>query len=143
VAIVGANGFDPEGDGQEGNASASRAFDGNPDTMWRSQYYLSESFGGIRKSGIGLALDLGQQTDVHRVTVTLRGASDLTVYVTNRTSLDGAQELGKSSGRDGEVTLTMPGGTPLKGQQVILWFTKLAPDGEGRFRAQVAEVRVS
>ncbi len=143
VAIVGANGFDPEGDGQEGNASAARAFDNNPATMWRSQYYLSEGFGGIQKSGIGLALDLGQQTDVHQVKVTLRGASDLTVYVTNRTSLDGAQELGKATGRDGDITLAAPGGTALKGQQVILWFTKLAPDGEGRFRAQVAEVQVS
>ena len=46
------------------------------------------------------------------------------------------------SGQDGTVTIKAPGGSA-KGQLVILWFTRLAPDGEGAFRAQVAEARVS
>lgn len=142
VAVVAGQAWDPEGDNQEGNASVPRAFDGKPDTMWRSQAYSSAPFGGFAKSGVGLVLDLGQQTDVHEVAVDLRGGADLTVYVASRLSLDGATKIGTSSGQDGTVTLQAPGGTA-RGQLVILWFTKLAPDGEGKFRAQVAEASVS
>ncbi len=142
VAIVAGQAWDPEGDNQEGNASVPQAFDGRPDTMWRSQAYTSAPFGGYQKSGIGLVLDLGQQSDVHEVAVDLVGGADLTVYLASRLSLDGATKIGTSSGQDGTVTLKAPGGTA-SGQLVIVWFTKLAPDGEGKFRAQVAEARVS
>lgn len=142
VAVVGGQAWDPEGDNQEGNASVPRAFDGKQDTMWRSQAYSSAAFGGFPKSGVGLVLDLGQQTDVHEVAVDLRGGADMTVYVASRLSRDGATAIGTSTGRDGTVTL-QPQDGPVRGQLVIVWFTRLAPDGEGKFRAQVAEARVS
>lgn len=142
VGIVQAQAWDPQGDNQEGNASAPRSFDGDGTTLWRSQTYRTAPFGGLAKTGIGLILDLGQQTAVRQVQVDLRGGSDLTAYVASRESLDGATSIGTSSGVDGTVTFTAPAGGA-KGQLVILWFTRLAPDGEGGFRAQVAEVRVS
>ncbi len=143
VAIVSGQAWDPEGDNQEGNASVPRSFDGKKDTLWRSQAYASAPFGGFPKKGIGLILDLGQQTDVHQVVVDLVGGPDLTAYVASKVTLDGATSIGTSTGRDGTVTFTVPNGGAVKGQLIILWFTKLAPDGEGTFRAQVAEVRVS
>ena len=142
IAITNAQAWDPQGDGQEGNASAPRAYDGNPATMWQSQSYTSANFGGYAKSGIGLVLDLGQETDVHRVMTTLRGGADFTVYLANRLSLDGATSIGSSSAPGGDVTIAVPAGSA-KGTLVILWFTKLAPDGAGAFSAQVAEVKVS
>lgn len=142
LAVVGVQAWDPEGDLQEGNASAPRAIDGDGATKWRSQAYTSAPFGGFPKSGIGLVLDLGQQSDVHQVDVDLVGGSDLTVYVASRLSLSGATSIGSVSGQDGTVTIKAPGGSA-KGQLVILWFTRLAADGEGAFRAQVAEARVS
>lgn len=142
LALVGVQAWDPEGDLQEGNASAPRAIDGDSATKWRSQAYVSAPFGGYPKSGIGLVLDLGQQSDVHQVDVELVGGSDMTVYVASRLSLTGATSIGSVSGQDGTVTIKAPGGSA-KGQLVILWFTRLAPDGEGAFRAQVAEARVS
>lgn len=142
IGIVQAQAWDPQGDNQEGNASASRSFDGDPTTMWRSQTYRTAAFGGLAKTGIGLILDLGQQTTVRQVQVDLRGGSDLTAYVASRESLDGATSIGTSSGVDGTVTFTAPP-EGAKGQLVILWFTKLASDGGSGFQAQVAEVRVS
>ena len=142
LAVVGVQAWDPEGDLQEGNASAPRAIDGDGATKWRSQAYTSAPFGGFPKAGIGLVLDLGQQSDVHQVDVDLVGGSDLTVYVASRLSLSGATSIGSVSGQDGTVTIKAPGGSA-KGQLVILWFTRLAADGEGAFRAQVAEARVS
>ena len=47
------------------------------------------------------------------------------------------------SGQDGPSTVTVAGGGAAKGRYVILWFTALGPDGEGHFRAQVAEAGVS
>ena len=142
IGIVQAQAWDPQGDNQEGNASASRSFDGDATTMWRSQTYRTAPFGGLAKTGVGLILDLGQQQTVKQVQVDLRGGSDVTAYVASRESLDGAASIGTSTGVDGTVTFTAPAGGA-KGQLVILWFSKLAPDGEGGFRAQVAEVRVS
>lgn len=143
VAIVQAQPWDPQGDGQEGNASAPRAFDKDPSTAWRSQTYQSAAFGGFPKSGIGLVLDLGQQTAVRQVSVTLVGGPDMSVYVASRESLDGATQIGTTSGKDGTLTFTPPGSGGAQGQLVILWFTRLAPDGSGSYRAQVAEVTVS
>ena len=143
VAIVQAQPWDPQGDGQEGNASAPRAFDKDPSTAWRSQTYQSAAFGGFPKSGIGLVLDLGQQTAVRQVSVTLDGAPDMSVYVASKESLDGATLIGSSSGKDGTQTFTPPGSGTAQGQLVILWFTKLAPDGNGSYQAAVAEATVS
>ncbi len=142
IGIVQAQAWDPQGDNQEGNASASRSVDGDPSTLWRSQTYRTAAFGGLAKTGIGLILDLGQQTTVKQVQVDLRGGSDLTAYVASRESLDGATSIGTSTGVDGTVTFTAPP-EGAKGQLVILWFTRLASDGGSGYQAQVAEVRVS
>ncbi len=144
VGIVDARQYDPDNGGVQTSRTAALAYDGDPATMWRSsKWYGSPAFGGFQKAGLGLVLDLGQPTDVHRVAFTLRGASDVTVYVANQASIDGATEVGKVSGQDGDVSVTVPNAGAAKGTLVILWFTRLAPDGEGHFRAQVAETSVS
>jgi len=142
VPIAGGALFDAN-TGQAPSSTAGRAFDGKTDTMWRSGWYASEKFGGLKVAGIGLVLDLGQQTEVRQVTTTLPVAQDLTVYVANRASLDGATTIGASSGRSGQIVFDVPAGPVASGQLVIVFFTKLGPDGSGRFRAQVSEVSVS
>lgn len=144
LAIVGARELDPDNGGLQPNRSAALAYDGNPATMWRSsRWYATPDFGGYQKAGLGLVLDLGQQADVHQVAFTLRGASDVTVYVANQPTVAGATEIGKVSGQDGDVSVAVANGGAARGQLVILWFTRLGPDGQGKFRAQVAEVKVS
>ena len=90
----------------------------------------------------GLLLDLGQPTDVHQVAFTTRGAADVTVYVGDQTRVDGATPIGSVSQQDGDATVAVPNNGAVKGRYVILWFTTLGPDGEGHFRAQVAEASV-
>ena len=41
------------------------------------------------------------------------------------------------------VSFDAPGGAPLTGQLVIVVVTRLGPDGEGHFRAQISEIKVS
>ena len=142
VAITGAAMLDATS-GQVNSSSAGRAHDGKADTMWRSGWYASDKFGGLNVPGVGLILDLGQQTEVRQVAVTLPVAQDVTVYLANRASVEGATVVGSSAGRTGTLVFDLPAGPVASGQLVIVFVTKLGPDGSGRFRAQVAEVAVS
>ena len=139
IAILSATGFDPEGDGQENNLQAPRVYDGNLATAWSSEGYNSVKFGGLGKKGLGVRLDLGQPTSVNQVTIDLgNGPVDLTVYAATKDSLDGATVIGTATDATGKVQITAA--TPMpKTQYVIVWFTKLAPDG-GRFRASISEI---
>ena len=57
--IVNVTTYDPEGDdGQENDALASRAIDGDPATMWSTLCYGSRTLGG--KGGVGIVADLGK-----------------------------------------------------------------------------------
>jgi hypothetical protein len=135
--IVGATGFDPQGDNGERNSEAPRVFDGNPATFWSSEGYSTPAFGGLKK-GVGVVADFGQPRKVSTVTLVLPTTSDLTVYVSSKPSLDGATPVGTSSGKNGTVTVTAP--SPATGQYLIVWFTKISQASGGRFRATLAEV---
>jgi hypothetical protein len=138
--ILSANGFDPEGDGSERNGEASRVFDGKASTYWSSEGYASPEFGGLKK-GVGVSLDLGQVREVHSVTLDLPDPSDVTVYVGQDRTRDGATKVGTSTGKDGTVQLTRAAG-PVSAQYVIVWFTKVSQVDDGRHRATLAEVTV-
>jgi hypothetical protein len=142
IAILSATGFDPEGDNNEKNSQAPKVYDGNPATAWTSEGYGSTNFGGLGKKGVGVLLDLGQPTSVNRVALDLGlGPVDVTVYAATKNSLDGATAIGTASAATGRVQLTSASPTPAA-QYVIVWFTKLAPDG-GRFRASISEIALS
>ena len=142
IAILSATGFDPQGDGQENNIQAARVYDGNLATAWTSEGYSSVNFGGLGKKGLGVRLDLGQPTSVNQVTIDLgNGPVDVTVYAATKDSLDGATVIGAATDATGRVQIKAAAPMP-KTQYVIVWFTKLAPDG-GRFRASISEIALS
>ena len=142
VAILSATGFDPEGDGQEKNTQAPRVYDGNPATAWTSEGYSSANFGGLGKKGVGVRLDLGQPTSVNEVTIDLGlGPVDVTVYAATGDSLTGAIVIGAANAATGRIQLKATGAMPAT-QYVIVWFTKLAPDGD-RFRASISEIALT
>lgn len=144
VTIVGASQYDPENGGVQPSQTAVLAYDGNPQTAWRSsKWYATPDFGGFQKQGLGLMLDLGKVTDVHKVAFTTVGASDLTVYVAGQPQIKGATPIGAVTGLNGNATVAVPDNGAVKGQYVFLFFTKLGPDGEGHYRAQIAEATVS
>lgn len=135
--FVNATGFDPQGDNAERNSEAPRVFDGNPATFWSSEGYASPVFGGLKK-GVGVLLDFGQPRKVTTVSLVLPTASDVTVFVASKPSLDGATPVGTSSGKSGAVTVTAS--SPATGQYLIVWFTSISQASGGRFRATLAEV---
>ena len=142
IPIVAASQISEDG-GVQAVKNGTAAFDGSGDTLWRStKWYSNAQYGGYKGRVTGLLLDLGQPTDVHQVDFTTRGAADVTVYVANQAKVAGATQIGSVTQKDGESTVSAANGAPVKGRYVILWFTTLGPDGEGHFRAQVAEATV-
>ena len=141
VAVIGGAGFEPQNGGQVANKTAARAYDGDLTTMWQSnKWYATEKFGGLNIPGTGLILDLGQSTPVRQVTLTLPVPQDITVYVANAATTEGATAIGSKVAASGAVVFDAP--TPLEGDLVIVYVTKLGPDNAGHFRALVSEVQV-
>ncbi|KRE39082.1 hypothetical protein ASG73_01635 [Janibacter sp. Soil728] len=139
LGIINAAGFDPPpGDGAEHNAEVPRVYDGDPSTIWTTEGYNSESFGGV-KQGVGITVDLGQTQKISSVTLDLPTTSRATVYAGDQATNSGT-EVGKTEGRTGTVVLTPS--SEVTGQFVTVWFTSLAPSDDGRYRAVLGEIAV-
>ena len=138
IAILSATGFDPQGDQKENNSQAARVYDGDPATTWTTELYATPHFGNL-KNGVGLLLDLGQPTSVHKVTIDLaNGPLDVTVYAATSPSIQGAAVIGTASAASGRIQLKASTVMP-ESQFIIVWFTSLAQDG-GRFGASISEI---
>jgi hypothetical protein len=69
IAVAGVTAYDPPpGDGQEHNADAPRATDGNQSTYWETQDYRS-SLASLGKQGVGLVLKEDGTRTVDHLTV--------------------------------------------------------------------------
>lgn len=137
--IINAAGFDPPpGDGVEHNAEVQRVYDGSPQTVWTTEGYNSETFGGV-KQGVGITVDLGQAQKISSVTLDLPTSAQATVYAGDQATNSGT-EIGKTEGRTGQVVLEPQ--SEVTAQYVTIWFTSLAPSDDGRYRASLGEVTV-
>ncbi|HEY7486392.1 MAG TPA: protein kinase family protein [Streptosporangiaceae bacterium] len=139
LRVAGASGFDPPpGDGDEKSDRAHLAVDSKQGTAWTTEAYNSDRFGRL-KSGVGLLLDMGKTVRVSDVKVTLPGAtgSVLQLRVGDSANLGSLRLAAKSTNTDGTITFH-PSSAP-RGRYVLLWFTRLAPDG-GRYRGEISDV---
>ena len=88
-----------------------------------------------------MLLDLGQAARVKQVALTLPDVSDVTVFLADDNSIDGATEIGTTTGKKGAVTLANKD-AEASGKYVIVWFTEVSQVSDGRFRATLAEVSI-
>ena len=141
---VTASAFDPFGNpvGEENNAQAADAVDGDPTTAWNTERYQNFS----EKPGVGLALDLSREVAVSRVTVAAAppGWSGQ-IYVSTDatstlTSLDAwgrpVKDVSDVSGASHTFAFDVT-----RARSVLVWFTRL-PAGEGGQSLQVSEITV-
>ena len=132
VALSGAGAYDPNGDGQENDALAPLAVDGNPSTYWKSEHYIH----GFNKPGVGLLLDAGRHRRISKV-----------VVLTDSPGAAAEIELGDDPAgpfRVASPNRPLNGRTAFKlakgaaGRYVVVWITAVPePAGE----AHIAEVR--
>jgi hypothetical protein len=149
---VGAQGYDALGlasdPGNEDNAGAKFAIDGNQSTAWHTQFYLANPlFGGLKK-GTGLLLDMGKQVSLSSVQVTFgpSAGANVAIEVGNSnaispTGLASFTKVAKRKHLDGG-TQTFQTSSTAKGRYVLIWFTKLPPNNAGQFQAFVYNVVV-
>jgi serine/threonine-protein kinase len=138
--VVRAVDFDPGGDGSEHPESVDAAFDEDGSTSWTTERYNSADFGGI-KDGVGLRLDLAQQSDVSVVEIdTAEGGWSAAIYVADAPA-DTIEGWGfpagsiDDAGDDASITLE----SAASGSTVLVWFTQLPSSG----RIVVDEVRLA
>jgi len=139
---VSAVSFDPYGDGLgENDRLAYLAIDGNPATAWRTDWYASASFGGL-KPGTGLLVDMGRTVTISSVRVLLGSlpGADFQVGVGDAASLTGLPTVAQASDAGGQVSLHLA--RPARGRYVLIWFTQLpqADSSSGTFQASVYDV---
>jgi hypothetical protein len=140
VKPVGAAGFDPLGDGEENGQYAALAIDGKPSTDWHTQTYVSADLGRL-KEGVGLLVDLGKETRIGQVLLTLADAPGATVEIKvgDRSDLSALTTVATQKNARGKVTMTPE--ADASGQYVLIWFTRL-PNDQGKFRGTIYDVVV-
>jgi eukaryotic-like serine/threonine-protein kinase len=141
VAVTGARSFDPQGGGDENEASAASAVDGRPDTAWRTETYTNRSFGNL-KQGVGLVVDLDAAHALRSLTLTSPTSGwSMSVYVGDgtATTLEGwGAPVASATGIQGSSTVDLRGA---EGDAVLIWVTDL---GDGaQHRVEVTEVTVA
>jgi hypothetical protein len=148
---VSAHGFDPlSGDpGNEDDAGAHFAIDGDPSTSWDTQYYKGNPvFGGLKK-GTGLILDMGKQVRLSQVQVQFGSICCAAVQIElgndntrSAATLNTFTPVASSSKAASETTF--PVTSSAKGRYVLIWLTSLPPmaGSPGQFMTQVYNVVV-
>lgn len=133
----------PRGNGEENEARAGRAIDGDPDTEWTTKTYR-DPFGpkGL-KDGVGLLLDLGARQQVSAVEVTLGGGgTDLELRAAARRGDDPDDYRGLTEVADatGKTELRLP--KPVQARYLLLWLTSLPAVDASDYRGSISEVVV-
>jgi serine/threonine-protein kinase len=132
VHLRGVTTYDPQGQGQELSYTAPNATDGSLSTVWQTEIYNTQQFGGL-KDGVGLVLSAGGS----------RQLSSITVH-TPIPGFEARIEVGDSAGGpftvdsstktvESTTTFTLDG---KRGSYYCVWVSLLPPGG----RAEISEV---
>ncbi|HSF97593.1 MAG TPA: protein kinase family protein [Ornithinibacter sp.] len=140
LAILKVEAYDPEGDGEENNKLTPKVYDGDVTTGWFSENYRSEQFGGL-KEGLGVIVDLGPNKKPQTVELVIPVATSVEVYVGPDNRREGATKIGEKAEAQGTVKFDVP--ADVSGQYIVVWFTGLTSDDDGKRRAWLNEVVVT
>jgi hypothetical protein len=131
--------------GGDNGAQAPLAIDNNPASDWTTDSYQGSAHFGNLYGATGLVVNMGKPVKISSVTVTFGSVpgAHARIEVGNNdtgTSPTGATTLGHTNNATG--TLTFTASSPVTGQFVFIWFTKLAPQqgSAGHFQAEVFNV---
>jgi serine/threonine-protein kinase len=129
VTLSGVTAYDPDGDGQEHDDTASEATDGNQATFWRTEHYS----GSLNKPGVGLVLDAGKPVKLSKLTVTSETPGFTAQVEAGPSSTGGFTSVSGSSVVGTSTTFSVDGSAE---RYYLLWVTDLG----GNPRVEVNEV---
>jgi hypothetical protein len=130
---------DRKGDEGSRPGQAALTHDGDAQTAWTTQRYVTSDFGGL-KPGAGLLVDLGRPSAVGAVQVRLTAAgAAVDLRTADDPSIDPATApvVAATPAAGTDVTLTPPRAAVAR--YWVVWLTRLPPDGPG-FRVGVTEI---
>ena len=141
IVPVSAVAFGPHGtiDGDDPQNAARVLSD--PAAGWLTQWYATPNFGDL-KTGTGLLLDMGRTVTITTVRLTLGGPPGASLQL-RAGSVPALRALPVvTAATNAGDLLTMSLTTPAKARYVLLWFTRLPPDGAGTYQIFVHQVTV-
>lgn len=141
LPIVAARDEDPLGvDHTENPGTVALAIDGDPDTAWSTEHYVSADFGNL-KTGVGLWIDFGSSSDVRRLAITTLHPG-WTFQLYSNPDAQGSPLVAAEghastfTAKEGVTTVSLE---PTRARGILIWITRLVPDGDG-FGATIADV---
>jgi hypothetical protein len=132
--------YDPYSqDRTEQPSSVPNAYDQDLSTVWSTDGYKTESFGGL-KPGVGLLVDLGVPTALSSVQVGMTaGGADIDLRATNTLGENADDFTVVTRSKDSkQVADLKAGATPSR--YWLVWFTALPKASDGKYRLGVAEL---
>jgi hypothetical protein len=139
VSIRRAQAFDPPpGDRHEHDEELANLFDGNPATVWNTERYGDNRFGGL-KEGVGFALEVagGPLRQLEVVSPTRGWSAQVFVADSPKPTADQwGPAVAAETDADGNATFDLGG---RQGGAVMVWITDL---GDGSDSMAVGEVRL-
>ncbi len=147
VTPIGADDFDPMGDGREKPDLVPLAIDNDPTTAWRTELYKNVLLRGL-KDGVGLIVDVPDGVTVTAVRITSPGNGWSALVHGAVTGPLPSSYLGW-----GEPIATITAGTspdtiavldePQTGGRLLVWFTRLHESTDpGEYTMMVSEIAV-
>lgn len=133
VKVASLADVDPQGDGSEQPGLLPQLIDGDDATGWATESYGTPSFGNLDKTGVGVDFKLESPATMLTVTSPQKGWG-AAIQVPDP---DGT--LATVAKLDGLTTQTVNLGQAVTSGRV--WINRLAPAADGRYDAQIAELR--
>ncbi len=134
VKVASLTDVDPQGDQHEQPGLLPRLIDGDNATSWATESYGTASFGGVDKTGVGVDFKLDSPATLLEVTSPQKGwGAEVQVPGPDGTLTTVAK-------LDGLATQTVELGQAVKSGRI--WITRLATAADGRYDAQIAELRL-
>jgi serine/threonine-protein kinase len=143
VSVLGADDFDPLGDGVEHPELIDNLLDEDSETIWYSETYANRSMGGL-KDGVGVIIELKKPYELQRVAIeTTNTGWSGEVYVSDAPQSGLASwgtSVGSITASQGNATVDLTGVT---GGAVLIWFTDLGDKPPPGIRMEISEIEVS
>lgn len=136
--IASATTFDPSGGDGEHEEAVGKAIDGDMATFWPTRWYNNATFGGA-KDGLGFILTLDGTATVSSVNLQLSATQGGGNVEIRSGSVTGPVLASGPMSADTSLELS----TPTSTDTIVLWFTELPPDTNGKYSIQLNEVTLS
>jgi hypothetical protein len=122
--------------------SASFAITRGAPAPWQTDWYTTANF-GLLKQGTGLLLDMGTTVTITSVHINLSAyqGADLQLRAGGTPVLDDLRVVTSASGVGGSVRLVL--GSPVRARYLLIWFTLLPPNGNGKYQESISRVVVN